>query len=89
MAAPQDDYDETIMLSVRVPRSLRERVAAISKSTAMSMQELARRGIESEVEIQESLLTERLGYTERLQRSETTTRRRATARRLNELHTYR
>jgi len=64
------DVDGLVMLSFRVPRALKERLESMANDSGTSMQEIARRAIEAELEVREELLSERRAAFARLAAAE-------------------
>ena len=80
------DVEGLVMLSFRVPRSLKERLESVATASGISMQEIARRGIETELEVREELLTERRAAFARLAAAENARRLAKRSERLRGLH---
>ena len=80
------DVDGLVMLSFRVPRSLKERLESVATGSGISMQEIARRGIETELEVREELLSERRAAFARLAAAENARRLAKRSERLGGLH---
>ena len=75
-----------VMLSFRVPRALKLRLESVAAATGESMQDLARRGLECELDVLEELLDERRAAFARLAAEENSRRRAKRAERVAELH---
>lgn len=52
-------HDESVMISFRVPKWLRDRITSIATVSGVSMQEIGRCALEAEVEVREMLLADR------------------------------
>lgn len=48
--------DETVMLSLRVPTALKDRLAAVSAEAGVTIQSIGRRALEVELEARQALL---------------------------------
>lgn len=48
--------DETVMLSLRVPAALKDRLAAVSAEAGVTIQSIGRRALEVELEARQALL---------------------------------
>ena len=81
-----EDLDGLVMLSFRVPRSLKERLESVAAGSGTSMQEIARRAIEAELEVREELLSERRAAFARLAAEENARRLAKRSERLQVLH---
>jgi predicted DNA-binding protein len=74
------------MLSFRVPRALKERLHVVAATSGVPMQEVARQGIETEIEVREELLDERRAAFARLAAEENSRRVAKRAKRVSNLH---
>jgi len=74
------------MLSFRVPRSLKERLEAVAAATGVPMQDLARQGIETELDVREAVLDARRAAFARLAADENKRRVAKRTQRVEDLH---
>ena len=74
------------MLCFRVPSRLKERLEAVATACRLPMQDIARRGIETEVEVREEVLDERRAAFARLAADENARRLAKRAKRASHLH---
>jgi hypothetical protein len=78
--------DDLVMLSFRVPRALKERLERVSAASGLPMQEIARLGVEFELELREEVLDVRRAAFARLAAEENSRRATRRAARRVDLH---